>query len=326
MTNRYSQNYNKSTKRSSSAGSKNDSCPQYGSVAMLGAEDSKIAVVRKAELFWGCDLANSLKFIWDSKNIPTKRAANETDHERTVKMELGISHSQNPLRSIWTPRKMEQDFWIEQKLGRLKSEHGPRFMQSEFLTLPPTDDLRKKARKHQGLNVVSNEQTNVMQTSQTNDTNGFALPMISSWPPKNMQKSLSFPVMPLEKGLNKSAPTGSSWHSPNVDTDIFPAHSLCPSAFRSPKKFQRKVWDNAKVNFSEAPNQSGSSDDTSQERMYSFCETKNQTNRALMPSLDAKIDDAPQPGMYLKCGRSETDVAFSAYHGPLYLCNNHNRK
>uniref|UniRef100_A0A9J2PL48 Uncharacterized protein n=1 Tax=Ascaris lumbricoides TaxID=6252 RepID=A0A9J2PL48_ASCLU len=328
LTNRYSQCSNKSPKETGSLGLKNKNSAPYGFMAMLGDENNVIAVVRKAELFWGYDLASSLKFIWDPKNVRSKKIfADEVDHERAIEMELGSSYLLNPLKSIWTPRKVEEVFWTGQELRRLKSEHicGPIFIQSEFCTVPSTDEVRQAAKEQQGLDVMLDEQADVVQMRQKDSTHGYALQLTSSWTPKNTQKSLSTSVMASEKRLNKSASPAGVRHPANANTDNVVKHSPCSTTFGRLKKTYGNLWDDPRVSASETVNQSMSCNDISEEEKYSACETRELTRNALMPSQGSSVQNVQGLESFLRCWHPETEMILPAYYGPPYLRNSCSR-
>lgn len=295
---------------------------------MLGDENNVIAVVRKAELFWGYDLASSLKFIWDPKNVRSKKIfADEVDHERAIEMELGSSYLLNPLKSIWTPRKVEEVFWTGQELRRLKSEHicGPIFIQSEFCTVPSTDEVRQAAKEQQELDVMLDEQADIVQMRQKDSTHGYALQLTSSWTPKNTQKSLSTSVMASEKRFNKSASPAGVRHPANANTDNVVKHSPCSTTFGRLKKTYGNLWDDPRVSASETVNQSMSCNDISEEEKYSARETRELTRNALMPSQGSSVQNVQGLVSFLRCWHPETEMILPAYYGPPYLRNSCSR-
>uniref|UniRef100_A0A915A0Q3 Uncharacterized protein n=2 Tax=Parascaris univalens TaxID=6257 RepID=A0A915A0Q3_PARUN len=328
LTNRYSQCSNKSPEETGGLGFKNKNSAPYGFMAMLGDENNVIAVVRKAELFWGYELASSLKFIWNPRNIQSKKNfADEVGHTSAIEMELGSSYLLNPLKSIWTPRKAEEVSWTGQELRRLKSEYicGPIFIHSEFCTVSSTDEVRQAAKERQRLDITIDEQANIMQRRQKESTRGYALRLTSSWTPKNTQKSLSASVMASEKHFNKSASPDGVRPRAKANTDNVVKHFPYSATFGRLKKTYGNLWDHPSVSASEAVNQSMNYNEISEEETYNACQTKEPTRNALTPSQGSSIQNVQGQESFLRCWHPETSVILPLYCGPLYLCNSCSR-
>ncbi|KHN80711.1 hypothetical protein Tcan_05860 [Toxocara canis] len=149
-------------------------------------EDIAAVIQREAELFWGRDLANSLRLIWESENTSwMKGTARGTDGDTQVKMAFeNLWSVMDPSKSIWAPMKVEQSIRNSpQESGGLAvcQQCYSSSVRPSALQMPVAGTTGKTVEKQRELQVVGNSRACAAQIEETDGARAVPLSGAVLW-------------------------------------------------------------------------------------------------------------------------------------------------